>query len=505
MDNKVNNEVKDEDNTEEATSTRNKLDNILAAMDNLTLLIHENSTRLSKVEEKLLTGDGIEKDDSILNADFDNLELGMTQVKALVRESNGDNNSNDEQSNASNDDKVKGGRRDSRLITRFKMMEETTKKMTPVYQYTQPSCSHLKLDKESPVNVFGFINGVNKYTSTTGFPLRLQNHIGDNIVKLIIQKCRITKDEYYASNTVDIKELLMKLIKPATKDEFLNHFGMMLKFKGPTWGTARSTNTKQYLLAVEEYIEDSIVIFELLAEANRTNIPSINDKKLGLVALFKKGLDKDYIERTLCQVDKNNYRDYYEFVRLLTEQVRKHTLAYEQTEILPYTFDNNKSIVTEQDTKRNHYEKRKREIGRDIKHRVHNVYEEPESHSQNDIPDLIDSESSDSDDSDNDDCDNEIQSQIVELIDYASNIKETTQEVSEQDINDTMYLNAMERTMLKTLPCFRQASKQDCPYGDKCKYSHDEQLLASRRKEAGDFKKNRTILKRPPDSSGRHN
>ena len=122
-----------------------KLDRILLGMVNMDNRLNELQGQVKTVVDKV---EVLETNTNMLNRPAIATNLGMTAVHDLLKENQGDDIStiavsgpSDELEEENNKDQVPddGNKRDSRIVSRFKRVDEVANKLQPVYNFTQPS------------------------------------------------------------------------------------------------------------------------------------------------------------------------------------------------------------------------------------------------------------------------------------------------------------------------------------------------------------------------------
>jgi hypothetical protein len=106
--------------------------------------------------------------------------------------------------------------------------------------------------------------------------------MSEELCSFLIARNDLTHSEFYGASFDFIMVLLSKAIRPITIADFVNVLSKSVSCKVEY---DRASNEKFYY-AVMQYIQDFILMFRILAEDNLKNVPPVNDRKYGLVAIF---------------------------------------------------------------------------------------------------------------------------------------------------------------------------------------------------------------------------
>lgn len=223
------------------------------------------------------------------------------------------------------------GRRNSLLVEELESLVSLGNTRKVEYIQTPPSLKHLWLKSMKPAHVLAFCNGVYKVVQAHKCEVSVQMRIDDKLCSYLMARNGLSSIEFYACNFKEVITMLSEAMRPTTKHDFARILSQSITF------TMEFNILKydEYYFEVLKYMQDFILMFRLLAEENKDNIPSVNERSSGLIAIFGSKIDRDYFLLTKAAIGKDTYSTIYEFLDDLRMAMAKHYNGFKEFLAIP--------------------------------------------------------------------------------------------------------------------------------------------------------------------------
>jgi len=202
-----------------------------------------------------------------------------------------------------------------------------------------PSHTHIKLDSLNVRTILRFIEKINEYEIAHKVSLPIPTMITETPRRhLISKRDGMTTAKFFDLTKEEVFKLLLKEVRPDSALIFQKSLENNVRFDQPPNYVPTASDFGPFYDALLMYKHDFLMIFDLLAEKNKKNIPPINNKEGGIINTFVKLIPHDYGKRILMTMKVTKFKDIYEFLTLFYAIVKKHKEDFKKTKMMNQYF-----------------------------------------------------------------------------------------------------------------------------------------------------------------------
>lgn len=218
-------------------------------------------------------------------------------------------------------------KRETRLSQWGKVADSSTMK-TVVVHAMQPDYSHIRLHNLQPTNVLKFCKQVVNYGVTHNIRLDATALVSPRVRHELISRNRtLTEFSFGELSVEELFALLQQEIRPWNKLEFAELLSENTHLSLPGGFNLSTASFGQFYQKLQDYRQDFLQLYELIAEGAPFSIPKCNNKVGGLVRVFLSKLPSDYGQNCLASMDSDKFDSIHDFLDsffILVEDQYRH-------------------------------------------------------------------------------------------------------------------------------------------------------------------------------------
>ena len=273
----------------------------------------------------------------------------------------------------------------SRLFQGLAVSEQAAAKTVVQVTRVEKECK-IKITDFKLSNVARAMRDIVDFQEREGTLVKMSKVLSRSCKRHLINACGMTTHDIASLSMADVFEVIAAETKVLSVPNFYNELkdalaGVSLM----DWALVSPKNHEAYYFQQLNLAEDFMQLFRVILKENKAVCPSIDEKKFGLIALFRSFHNSIYWSDTWSQMTRsyNNMQEFIEeYLELALQQYKISTAAKQ----IPYVKGADKSV-----DKVNNYYKSKRNITRDLNnyksnsydkaHTVSNIYYDYDSYS----------------------------------------------------------------------------------------------------------------------------